>query len=53
MNQFSMTNTDKGMAKLLASDVCICAHVESIIGNPNMNHDLPEQCSECSVCKNH
>ena len=40
------------VAKVLASDECMCAHVERLIGNPDMAHDVSEACNQCSVCRN-
>ena len=40
------------MAKFLASDKCFCVHIEKILGNPEMNHQLPALCGKCTVCKN-
>ena len=40
------------VAKVLACDKCMCAHVECHIGNPDMNHDVSEACNQCSVCRN-
>ena len=40
------------MAKVLASDDCLCVHMEQILGNPEMVHSLPEPCGECPVCRN-
>ena len=40
------------MAKVVASDQCMNVHIESILGNLELNHLLPVPCGECSVCKN-
>ena len=40
------------MAKVIASDQCMNVHIESILGNPELNYLLPAPCWECSVCKN-
>ena len=39
------------VAKVLASDKCKCAHVEHLLGNPDMNHDVLEACNQCPVCR--
>ena len=40
------------VTKVLASDECMCSHVERLIGNPDMNGDVSEACNQCSVCRN-
>ena len=39
------------MGKVLASDQCMCVHIKFILGNPEMNNDLPNLCRECPVHK--
>ena len=40
------------MAFVLASDECICRHVEKILGNPETNHIQNSRCRYCTVCNN-
>ena len=40
------------MAKVIASDQCMNVHIESILGNLELNHLLPAPYRECPVCKN-
>ena len=40
------------LAKVLATDQCFNVPVESILGNPEFNHHLPDPCCHCSACKN-
>ena len=40
------------MVKVLASDLCFNVHIETLLGNPDMIHHLPEPCGDCTICKN-
>ena len=40
------------IAKVLASDLCFNVHLEKLLGNPKLNHHIPELCGECTICKN-
>ena len=40
------------IAKVLAPDLCFNVHLEKLLGNPELNHHLPQPCGECTVCKN-
>ena len=40
------------MDKVLASDQCIAVHIELILGNPDLTHQLSLPCGNCPVCFN-